>query len=36
MFERFHRIEHSKSRTHEGTGIGMALAQELVNSMAEQ
>jgi PAS domain S-box-containing protein len=30
MFERFHRIEHSHGRTHEGTGIGLALVQELV------
>ena len=30
MFERFHRIEHSRGRTHEGTGIGLALVQELV------
>ncbi len=30
MFERFHRIEHSRGRTYEGTGIGLALVQELV------
>ncbi len=30
MFERFHRIEQSRGRTHEGTGIGLALVQELV------
>jgi signal transduction histidine kinase len=30
MFERFHRVEHSRGRTHEGTGIGLALVQELV------
>jgi PAS domain S-box-containing protein len=30
MFERFHRIERSCGRTHEGTGIGLALVQELV------
>ncbi len=30
VFERFHRIEHSRGRTHEGTGIGLALVQELV------
>ncbi len=29
MFERFHRIEHSGGRTHEGTGIGLALVHEL-------
>ena len=28
LFTRFHRIENSRSRTHEGTGIGLALAQE--------
>src|SRR6185312_11683153 len=27
---RFHRIEGARSRTHEGTGIGLALVQELV------
>ncbi len=30
VFERFHRIEGAKSRTHEGTGIGLALVRELV------
>jgi PAS domain S-box-containing protein len=30
VFERFHRIEGQPSRTHEGTGIGLALVQELV------
>ncbi|RKG98634.1 hypothetical protein D7V97_32745, partial [Corallococcus sp. CA053C] len=27
---RFHRVETSRGRTHEGTGIGLALIQELV------
>jgi signal transduction histidine kinase len=30
MFERFHRIEGSRARTHEGSGIGLALVHELV------
>ena len=30
MFERFHRVKHTRARTHEGTGIGLALVQELV------
>ena len=30
LFERFHRIEGQVGRTHEGTGIGLALVQELV------
>ena len=30
MFERFHRIEGMQARTYEGTGIGLALVQELV------
>jgi signal transduction histidine kinase/DNA-binding response OmpR family regulator len=30
VFERFHRIEAQRARTHEGTGIGLALVQELV------
>jgi PAS domain S-box-containing protein len=29
MFERFHRVKHNRARTHEGTGIGLALVQEL-------
>ena len=29
IFERFHRIEGAPARTHEGTGIGLALVQEL-------
>jgi signal transduction histidine kinase len=31
VFERFHRVEGQRSRTHEGTGIGLALVRELVN-----
>ncbi|GAB2914055.1 hypothetical protein GCM10027093_60670 [Paraburkholderia jirisanensis] len=30
IFERFHRVEGSAGRTQEGTGIGLALVQELV------
>ena len=30
MFERFHRIAGARGRTHEGTGIGLALVHELV------
>jgi signal transduction histidine kinase/PleD family two-component response regulator len=29
VFTRFHRVEGSHGRTHEGTGIGLALVQEL-------
>lgn len=29
VFERFHRVHGARSRTHEGTGIGLALVQEL-------
>ncbi|MDQ2673306.1 MAG: response regulator, partial [Chloroflexota bacterium] len=29
LFERFHRVDGSRGRTHEGTGIGLALVQEL-------
>jgi signal transduction histidine kinase len=32
IFERFHRVAGSKGRTHEGTGIGLALVRELVES----
>jgi signal transduction histidine kinase len=31
LFERFYRIERVKARTHEGTGIGLALVRELVS-----
>ena len=30
VFERFHRIEGTQARTYEGSGIGLALVQELV------
>ncbi|MGM1062017.1 SpoIIE family protein phosphatase [Saccharothrix sp. Mg75] len=30
LFERFHRIEHARSRSTEGSGIGLALVRELV------
>ena len=30
LFERFHRIEGAQGRSFEGTGIGLALVQELV------
>ena len=31
LFERFHRVQGARSRTHEGSGIGLALVQELVH-----
>ncbi|HKQ64343.1 MAG TPA: ATP-binding protein [Methylomirabilota bacterium] len=30
VFDRFHRVENARARTHEGSGIGLALVQELV------
>jgi signal transduction histidine kinase/CheY-like chemotaxis protein len=30
LFERFHRVQDAASRTHEGTGIGLALVRDLV------
>ncbi|KAK9762744.1 hypothetical protein K7432_011228 [Basidiobolus ranarum] len=30
IFERFHRVEGQRGRSHEGTGIGLSLTQELV------
>ena len=29
LFERFHRVKGAESRSHEGTGIGLALVKEL-------
>ncbi len=29
LFERFHRVQGTRSRSHEGTGIGLALVHEL-------
>ena len=31
VFERFHRVERTRARTHEGSGIGLALVRELVS-----
>lgn len=31
IFERFYRIQHKRSRTHEGSGIGLALVEKLVH-----
>jgi PAS domain S-box-containing protein len=30
IFDRFHRIENAEARTHEGSGIGLALVHDLV------
>jgi hypothetical protein len=30
LFGRFHRVPNARGRTHEGSGIGLALVQELV------
>ena len=30
VFDRFHRVEGAQGRSHEGSGIGLALVQELV------
>jgi PAS domain S-box-containing protein len=30
IFERFHRVQNARARTHEGTGIGLSLVAELV------
>jgi signal transduction histidine kinase len=31
VFERFYRVQGTRSRTHEGSGIGLALVRELVH-----
>jgi len=31
LFERFYRVDNRRSRTHEGSGIGLALVQEVVH-----
>jgi signal transduction histidine kinase/FixJ family two-component response regulator len=31
LFERFHRVQGARARTYEGSGIGLALVQELVH-----
>ncbi|MFJ1755479.1 SpoIIE family protein phosphatase [Kitasatospora sp. NPDC088134] len=31
VFDRFHRVENSRARSHEGSGIGLALVRELVD-----
>ena len=33
LFERFHRIENARSRSDEGSGIGLALVKELVEML---
>ena len=30
LFERFHRVQNARARSHEGSGIGLALVRELV------
>ncbi|WP_434382424.1 ATP-binding protein [Melittangium boletus] len=34
LFERFYRVEGARSRSHEGSGIGLALVRELVKMHA--
>jgi PAS domain S-box-containing protein len=31
LFDRFHQVEGTRSRSHEGSGIGLALVQDLVD-----
>jgi len=32
LFQRFHRVDGTRARTHEGSGIGLSLAKELVQA----
>jgi signal transduction histidine kinase len=34
VFERFHRVEGQRGRTHEGTGIGLAIVQSWLDCTA--
>ncbi len=36
LFERFHRVENSRARTQEGSGIGLALVHELARLLGGQ
>ena len=36
IFERFHRVRNARSRTHEGSGIGLAFVRELVRTLVEE
>ena len=36
LFDRFHRVEGAKARTHEGSGIGLALVDELIKLQGGQ
>ena len=31
LFDRFHRVKGAKSRTHEGTGIGLAMVRRIID-----
>ncbi len=36
VFERFHRVDGQRGRTHEGSGIGLALVRELVSQLGAE
>ena len=36
IFDRFSRVESARRRSHEGSGIGLALVRELVECMADR
>ncbi|MFD7660738.1 sensor histidine kinase, partial [Actinosynnema sp. NPDC059797] len=33
LFERFHRVRRTPGRSHEGSGIGLAMVRQLLNLM---